>query len=617
MAEYGQAIPPRWFQDQTPRQVSKMNFAHLIHRALLQVGMQAINTWCFIPDFESAANAEYPITTNRNDLLWFYDFPTTDTWVVEGVSYRAVLGMHVGSIAGQSASSLSSNDVGSYINFKLFYRRADRLARNDLMCRSRAHQNSYLNYGFGNHNDPFSPSSAFVPGDESHGCFYYDKDWVMYRGSSDATRTTFLGLNNLHVILGKGGLTVQVGRGTSGAALNDVLSFSAVFGGARIPGRARIPASDPNLTRMCPVIWMPHEAVYGSSYHRSSDAVEGVSLGGRCLGAYLLGGQHDLKIARAIGSSFPTRPGTVYAPIYNLENIERPLYPILQTATRSSPRTLAGVGGAHILQPMVYATRHVGHSANDYIGPIDNSIRVEPTPSWFDVWYVPKFRFGDASAPLGEYVDPVTNLNWFIFSSQSVGCRFATEVEGITKFTTFTVAFGTEAVFATDYYNLNGGFTWVDPSPHAASMVPTGGTLWTTTPATDEATLVDPASSDSSRVLTFTSSTYSADISATTTKFTLQCDLMYKSVSAGGGSNTLSLQYSIDGSTWVNLLTIANVGVTAGPYQNYTATPEYTIVMSPTGGELRFRLIQSFATTAGGIRTAGIRNIRIRQYRRV
>ena len=611
MTAYGQGITPKWYRDQGAKSFTKMGFASFMHRIFVELGMlpiHALNPF----DLGLLANAEYVVNTTRNDLVWFYDFPSVETWYVRGVPYRPVFCMYVGSAASSPPANYGTV-VGNTFFFHFMYRRADRVVRTDLFNRTRLHSNSWGNYGLGDFNEALNESTEFGITDTCYGTYKYLENWKHYAASSDVNRTGFLNVKNLHVILGKGGLTVMVGTGTSKTDCQDIFSFSIVFGGARIPGRARVPLSDPNLNLACPVFMMPHHAASGG-YISGSEAVSGVSLSGVHPVASLLGVQHDLKIGfgNSTAALAGAWPGAVRAPLFNLENIERPIYPICASDTKSSPRTLPS-GGSHILQPIVYSTQYTVTNVLDYVGPLDPTIRSEVTPPWADVWMVPKFRFGDRTAPYGEFVDPTTGLNWFVFLANGLNHMVATEVEGITKYVTapFTSPISGSTLTFTDYYNLNAGFTWTTGNPHQAVFANQAVHTFVPTASTDEALCVGIADGNVFQTQ-FTAEPYFPVVGS---YYTLQMELLWNSVSAQTPtSNSLVLEYLNDSNVWINVLTIYNTGNAAVPYNAYTAITEIVIPVYSSTNRIYFRLRSLYSTSAAGTKTCKVRGIRIREY---
>jgi hypothetical protein len=618
MTDYGQGIAPRWYQDTATRQCTKTNFAWHLHRALLQVGMIPIRGWNPF-DLELPAYEEYNPGSDRGDLVWYYDFPTAETFNIDGVLYRPVLCMvnHV-----RNSGGVTVGESASFFRFEFGYRRADRLIRDDFMNLVRCHTVT-SNFGVGSFNSAMGVSTDLSYAASSGlGAYYQLGTWKVWSGSADANRTTLQPVSNIHVMLTPGGLVVQVGTGTSKTDSNDILSFSIPFGGARIPGRARIPASDPNLNRINPAFILPHRAnaLEGGTtpnYWVDSQAFEDFTYSSVRPCSYVLGVQHDLKVARATAVGYTTRPGAVRLDIYNLENIQRPIYPSPKAPTQNSPRAYNG-GGAHILQPVVYTQTRLKTDGNDFYQVQNFDIRSQISPEWEDIWYCPNYRFADRTAPYGEYVDPVTGYSWFVFRAEGINSMMATNVEGATKFSSFNIS-STFNLLDDDHFNLNGGFTWTVGNPQQASASQTAGVSmsqnWTATPATDEATAIHLATSGTS-TWTFVAEPYSvaADVS-----YTLQLEIRWYSVSAqsNGTSNAMELEYSSDdGTTWLPLQTIYNTGVSAIPFNSYTATAEFPIWPGTLDGKIRFRLRTLFSSATGGNRTAAVRNIRIRQYER-
>lgn len=618
MTEYGQSIPPRWYRDVTPRQCTKVNMAWHVHRALLQVGMLPIRSWNPF-DLELPQYEEFNPGSARSDLVWYYDLPTNETFEIGGIPYRPVLCM-VLHIASTGSGVLSTNSE-SLLRFEYGHRRADRLIRDDFSNLVRLHTSS-SNYGVGAYNSAIGVSADLSYASSSGwGAWYQNTTWKTYAGSADANRQTLVAVGNIHVMLTGGGLVVQVGSGMSKTDSNDILSFSLVFGGARIPGRARIPSSDPNLNRINPVFVLPHRVdsldASAINYWVDTLSYEDFTYLGVRPASWALGVQHDLKIARGTQAGYTTRPGAVRLEIFNLENIERPLFPSPKAATQNSPRTYNG-SAAHILQPMVYSQSRLKTDSTDFYQVQNFDIRSQMAPAWEDIWYCPKYRFADRTAPYGEYVDPVTNTNWFLFRASGINSMLAIDVEGVAKFSSFDIS----TIFNlqdTDYYNLNGGFTWTAGNPEAATASQTAGSgitqAWTPTASVDEATCIMTTTGSSTWSFNITDPVYLE----TDTSYTIQLEIRWYSVSAQGNttSNPMYLEYSSDnGSTWVIVQTIFNTGNAALPYNAYTMTPELPIWPSHDDARIRFRIRCAYDLSTGGNRTAAIRSLRVRRYAR-
>lgn len=621
MTAYGQSIPPRWYKDVTAKSMTKMGFAHVIHKALMQVGMIPIRQWNPF-DLELPANAEYnPGTSNRSDLIWYYDYPTSETFLHNGIAYRPVLCMVVHTYNDGSATAPVNNNSGSFFRFEHGYRRADRLLRDDFTNYVRLHATT-SNYGVGIVSSAMSVGSDLSYADSCGlGAYYQFSTWKVHAASADANRTAMLGVKNLHVILGKGGLTVQVGTGVGKTDSNDIFSFTVVFGGARIPGRARVPISDPNLNLINPTFMLPHRVATftgGSTANYWADTLsyEDVVLTGQRPVSWALGVQHGLKVAYGTQAGYTTRPGAVRLEIFNLENSERALFPSVRSDTVNSPRSHPS-GAAHILQPLVY-TQSFLKTTSEYFQEQDFNVRNQIAPTWFDCWMAPKFRFGDRSAPYGEFVDPVTGTNWFLFRAEGVNHMFATEVEGITKYEMFNISL-TFNLVDDDYFNLNAGFTFTAGNPQQAVASQTAGTAlaqnWTPTAATDEATVIHNASTGAA-TLTWVVEPYTA--ATADTQFMLQLELRWFSATAQtANQNSLFIEYSDDdGTNWITLQTIFNTGTSVVPYNSYTQTAELPITPGSIDGKIRFRIRTVHTNATGGNRTAAIRNVHIKQYTR-
>lgn len=475
---------------------------------------------------------------------------------------------------------------------------------------------SATNFGHGVYNDNGNSMSTLTIGALAGlGAWFGSGTWKVHGASTSTVRIDRIGMKNIHVILGKGGLLVQVGTGVDKTDCSDLMSVLFAFGGDRIPGRARVPASDPNLNLICPVFTLALRDNSGWYYNASNIVFDDVTLSGARQRSIALGLQHGLNVAFGTASGFTTRPGAVNLELFNIENIERPLFPSSRCDTVNSPRDHLS-GAAHILQPVVY-TQTFGIGDGSYVYNVqDFSIRPQVAPTWYDVWYCPAVRYSDRIAPAGEYVDPQTNTNWWLFYAVSVNTMMAVDIEGVTKYTTLGY-FDSFTLTDDDYFNLNAGFTWTTGNPQQAVVSQDSSAnmsqSWTATPATDEATAVHLATSG---VSTFTWVVEPYTGASSDVSFALQLELRWYSPTAqtNSTSNPLFIEYDGGPAGWITVQTIYNTGNSAIPFNSYTQTAELPILPSPTDGKIRFRLRSTYTNPTGGNRTAAVRNVHVKQY---
>ena len=295
MSEFGQALTPKTFHRREVRAYTKLGFTELICKALLEVGMKPIPSWDSY-DIYDPANAEKPVDVNGTDLAFWFDFPDSSTFVLNGVLYRPCVAISASVQA--DPTGFAHGNVGEVWGIKLCYRRGDRLVKSDVRNLSyyRGNTNRQGLGTFGEFN--------FIHWTYEAGSFYYDPTWRPYASFVNVNYAPKY-LNNIFVHLGPAGLVVLAGTGdgTRKSDFANVIAWTAVFAGSRIPGRARVPLQDPNLSRIDPVMAFPMKSV-------DTDYVSGTGE----LRSHSLGMQHDMKY---------TQEPVVLA-VYNLENVEQP-----------------------------------------------------------------------------------------------------------------------------------------------------------------------------------------------------------------------------------------------------------------------------------------------------
>lgn len=612
MSDYGQSIPPKWFRDTSPKQFTKSAFAAYLHRALVTAGMKEIASvspgdW----DANDPSQDQHALLSGAT-YMWFYDFPTSETFTFGGNTYRPMFAMACPCYENGSPSA--SGVMGEAISVQLLYRRSDRLDVTDFRGFNSDILNS-TNYGFG------APGAGISLFGGQDGAFRYLPKWVPYTGYTGSVYMTQLqGVQNFHVFLGKGGLLIQVGTGTDKTDNNDLLSFLVLFGGARVPGRARIPNQDINLNRINPTLALPLGSVTDGRYFSTGLSWTFGTLVGNRPSSYVLGMQHDLK--------FTGQP--VLVQMANLENIERPLLPVADIDTKSSPRTLQ-VGGAHVLVRLEYITWLRAGTTTDFYGPLDPTIRAEPVPSMFDVWTAPGFRVTGRTASIGLYLDPTpaspgpAGIHWFLFRAAGVNTIYAVDAEGVTQLTAFSLP----SVSLLTTYHLDlapGGFSGpFTPSTVMANVLEQGGANWVPTASTDEATLDWNNSNTTSLKFVVSLGALEADkLYKITFELFNKCDAAR---TAGSASDPVLVDFSADGTSWQpagnpvyvqGVNRFENTGTNnALPYYAYTTVPPLKVAQVPADGKLYVRFRSTFTNgNDATMRHVGVRNIRVLQYQR-
>lgn len=421
MTDYGQSIPNMVVQLTDQLDMTKSAFTHLFARMLVKVGMIFIPSWSTY-DVLDPANKERGAAGQGNEVRnFFFDFPSSETFVIDAIAYRPCMSIY---------SHIRDNDPyadGENVyrwGIQLGRRRADRRGISDFRT-STYYRGPSGSLNFGNLQFNYNDSGyktgmamRFKEGAE------YDTvlpKWRPFAASSQPSITYNRNFKNVYVYLGKAGLFCFVGSGLQGAAFGDALSAGIMFAGGRIPGRARVPAQDPNLNRINPTLELP--MFNGAS---TTDYWNGTYLVNP-----LLGIQHDL-------TKVPEYTSRVH--IFNLENIEQPISPSPVPNVLRSPRLVNG-SGAYILSRPVIIPQYQSNNGGIFVGPVDSQITgSEVRPQWEDVFTAQSFRFGDrtVSTPQ-EYVDPLTSKLWFLVRAENTGMAYALAYDGRTIFTSVPV----------------------------------------------------------------------------------------------------------------------------------------------------------------------------------
>jgi hypothetical protein len=589
MTDYGQDIPVKYFWDTTQRQLTKTAYAALMGRALANVGM------LFRPEISSydlfdAANAELAIGTNAIEFF-FFDFPSTETFEINGTTYRPCFGMFFGSNANTTGAG--SSQPQNYFAFKVFARKSSRNATGDYR--------TYSYYRTVGTQALFGWCSGATTGDGvsyESGASHLDNSWLTNATFGGTFAYTLKNVGNIFVYLGPGGLVVQTGSGPKRTEFGSIHSFVAPFGLGRIAGRGRIPNEDTNLGRICPAFMVPMITadtefipLVTNRYNDTTTFAE--------LNVWTYGAQYALQ-----STLEPVR-----LRMYNLENVEQPLYPSYNPATLRSPRIVNGTTRHVMQQPAIVPWERRGATAELY-SLVDFQINSDqPRPQWNDVFTCQNFRFGDRTMPVGQFTDPLTSENWFAFYASNTNMMYAVNMVGATDVSATTIP-PTATLYDTDSYSLaSAGFGSTFPT--AVTITNTHTTPWTATALTNEMTHV------SSTTLSPTSADIVFEITPDpsdndTTVYYLQFDAKIPRV---GGSSDLAGALTVFYTDFQNAAAtlISLTSSVAGANASYV-TYELVIKRDYTGGNFKITFRKSHTSTSFGTLTAGIRNISIRKY---
>lgn len=405
---YGQSIPAKVVWDKTVRRVTRAAYCHAMAKALVAAGMK------FLPcvseyDFLDAKNEEGEHDAGGQYAMnAFFDFPTSETFTVNAIQYRPLLGMRY---SGETHNPNVVNGLGmEAVVFELLVRRADRLDGADFR--------SYIYFRYSSNYFGMGGSTEAWPA-ALDGAAFFDASWLASNRLEWASWPTLYAhrprtIGNIFVYLGPGGLTICTGSDPGVSGFSSVHACAFVFYGSRIPGRARNPLNDPNFTRINPVVSLPF---------RTTDTEFLTTPGDYHRAGFVLGCQYDLQIP-------PQNVDPIYFYQYNLENVDKAAFSDLYTTVRRSPRVVNGFG-RHILAPMVGFPNARRALSTEFYSAVNLDISTtRASPPWEDFFYAPNMRFTDGTAPIGNYEDPVTLTNWWLVPMTNTDARLAMNVEG-------------------------------------------------------------------------------------------------------------------------------------------------------------------------------------------
>lgn len=559
MTEFGQNILPRIYQDNTFRAFSKAGMLSHFVRALQTVGMVPLTSvWPFDP----ISQPEFPLA-NGAIYVFPFDFPDDGgllTYNVNGTLYRPCMNVIVGH--GNEDSTSNSGRMHNYVVFDAAIRIDGAVSLDKIypMARTRG-GGGLIGYGL-----PTTDYTTVFP--NQGGNAVGKVDWLPYSGSS-ALNQAPLPVGHWFVYLGPGGLFVYAGSGSNRAAFGDIFAGAILFGGARIPGRAKPVTEDSNLGRVNPTIPMwfveSNTANTGSSFYSTSVTNP---LFERIFRPKIHRMQADLKFTEDIVDSW----------LFNLENVEYPVFPLYQPDTRPSPREISTGGGGHILGIPLHVPDGLEDDAADKFGPVVPELNAsEVRPLYSDVFYTPGTRFCDVTAPLGLHTDPNTNLDWVLVPTYNSGQLIGVLHENGSTVDALDVL--TLTPTGSDYYAMspNG---WSSAFPTAVIVTETGTatTVWDDDPGTDRQTFAAPSQNGQQLYQVEWDITVAA-LDPDDTLYQLSFSAFNRDDPQGGsnpseGFNPLKFEYFFNGS-WVTIFTIECAGDNAA-YVNSEGQLSYT-----------------------------------------
>lgn len=458
MTQFGQGTPalPQIFRDVNPYQFTKAGFVSRLVAALRTVGMIPLSqSWPWDPVADPEFAAPDPTVA-----VFPFDYPDTATFSFNNTLWRpcVVLCVWFGDYSIATTTTASNN----YLVLFDAIRPNGAFNINTMVIFEKERTPGNANFGFGVGSATFSSTHPDTQGSE-----VFVANWKPYAAFGGLDQTT-LGVGNTFAYLGPAGLFVYVGTGTSYNQFGDLMAVGFGFGGARIPGRELIP--DVDLNHICPVFPMYTRATGSGSdmYDTSTGRLRTLTHGIQYLGK---------------SQQFPTR-----AYLYNLENLERPVYSQLTPYSVPSPRAVSGGGGAHILGRIVIVPNDKENNTGDFYSRVESSLTTgETRPVWGEVYTCPSLRFCDRTAPLGDHEDPITLTNWYLvphystlsligLKSENAVMVSATSVGTLTQVgENFYTTIGTPTTGnALTFPNLGGGIT----APVCTTAV-TNGTQFT------------------------------------------------------------------------------------------------------------------------------------------
>lgn len=599
MTQFGQGIPPlpQIYEDLTAYQFTKAGFVSHVVKALMTVGMipvQQAFPW------DPVADPEF-VMPDPTFALFPFDYPDTATFNFNNQTWRpcAVLGVWLGDFASAANTTRSNN----YLVLFDAIRKSGAFNLSDMYIFEKERTPAGANFSFGLGTATFTTAHPDTQGTE-----IFLANWKPYASSASVTDTFTLGVGHFFVYLGPAGLFVYVGTGTSFNQFGDLMAVGFGFGGGRIPGRELIP--DVDLGHICPVFPMYMRAtgagsdMYDTTTGRLRTLVHGVQYLGK-------------------SQQFPVR-----AYLFNLENIERPVFSEFIPFSAPSPRAVSGGGGAHILGRIVIVPNDKENNTADLYSRIESSLTsAEVRPQWGETYTCPSLRFCDRTAPLGNHEDPVTLTNWWLVPHYSTNMLLALKAENAVV--TSAIDAGLLTFVGENFYNMIG-----TPNPGNAFTFPNlGGGI--TAPVVTPTTTSAPALSWDQTQNATLDQVVCLTAGATTTNnatmdwvcplsisdpedtvYKLQFQWRNRNGAGTEGSNRCEFSRFFQGA-FVLIATLTSAGTNSGnPNFNYV-TVAYSVTIDSaviSQKQIRFRW-QSFKNVASNGNTTYVSDVRLQKYR--
>lgn len=420
--KYGTSIAPVTFFDTKPQFFTKQGFANYMARALQSVGMIPLNAINYY-DIADPANAERDPGGNENAAFWF-DYPTNEYFVVNGVQYRPCLGL-----VNDFYRSFANNDsavagkticyyVGGNVGFKHFRRRADRISRNDMYCAENLTFNRTAFYGLGAYNEDYSYWYGQT------GAIVGWSRWKLFNSWANANMQELLFVNRVFIHLSQAGLVVQVGSHPSRRDETcNIMNFMAAFHGGRVPNRERPVIDDVLRDLNDPVAWFDLGAYSNDVY---ANQTRGDMYTGLLGSSKIVNGTKSSINSVTIGflNSIDYRDDASY---YNYNG---DVYP------RPSPTVLNG-NGVHLLHRAALCTWAQYDSNRNNSGSYSGVINSVKAPNligmakWADVYFLHGIALSDRVVAPGLKTDPTTSKQWYMIWSTPRGQAFGIDYTGV------------------------------------------------------------------------------------------------------------------------------------------------------------------------------------------
>lgn len=601
MTEFGQSLPatPQVYNDQTLYSFTKAGFISHLTRALETVGMVPIRqSWPWDPTSEPER-----VVPDDNGVahIFSFDYPDTSTFSVNNTLYRPCL--QVGAWFGNFTNSSGSTNTNNYLLIQDAVRPDGQFNLDEVFTMRRRRTPATTNFGWSNGTDVITSWT------DVDGADLFLQDWKPY-DSFVGNDQNLLNVQNFYVYLGPAGLFIFVGTGSARTQFGSHLACGFVFGGGRIPNRELVP--DTNLNRINPVIPLFLRASGAANDQYDTDTGIYNSL--------IHGIQFDLK-----STLTPVR-----CQLFNLENVEIPIYPDYGPFTVPSPRPVGGGSGAHILGRLIQVPTSREDNASDLYGPTESQLSAnEVRPSFGDVYTAPGFRFVDRSAPLGLSEDPITLTDWYLVPTYNTDQQIALDVENVSEVSALASLTPTALNGAGDHYTFSGTPTSGDgfdfPNLAGGLVAPTvvqtdssaAAVAWDDTqntgPMPDQVVATVNAAGASSAT---TTADFVIPISASDTEdtfYTLSFRAENQNDASTESRNPLEVDVFQYG-TWVNLLSLDSAGTNGALPGATLTTYTFGVLLDTTitvSKQIRIRFVANKDGVSFTGNTVTIRELRI------